>query len=43
MSKGLPVRLDDVMVVCRYHNAMLGPARGANITRPYAPDYTQLS
>lgn len=38
----LPVRLEDCMIVCREHNRLLGPARGTNVTRPFAPDYSQL-
>jgi len=41
-AAGLPVRLEDTMVVCGKHNVMLGPARGADVNRPYAPDYQQL-
>lgn len=38
-NMGLAVRLEDCTVVCHRHNIKLGAARGANVTRPYAPDY----
>lgn len=32
-AAGLPIRLQDIRILCRRHNASAGPARGASIRR----------